>query len=92
MKRFPSKRIVYHLNRYPLGGCGNIIYDASTEYYHASIVRIANIAATPKGVAIYFFPIMLRGEEARFAHLIPSLWYRNPTRGCQQYDILPLND
>ena len=26
-----------------------------------------------KGVANYVIPFMLRGEEARFAHLIPSL-------------------
>ncbi len=32
-----------------------------------------NITATPKGVAIYFIPIMLRGDEVRYAHLIPSL-------------------
>ena len=57
----------------PLGGSGIIKYDASVEYYQASIVRIDNIAATPKGVVSEIVPIMLRGESARFAHLIPSL-------------------
>ena len=45
------------------------------------MVRIFNIAATPKGVANYVIPFMLRGEEARFAHLIPSLCFRNPQGG-----------
>ena len=40
-----------------------------------------NITATPKGVAIQITPITLRGEEVRYAHLSPSLWYRNPQGG-----------
>ena len=77
----PRKVSFLFLNRYPLGGCGIIKYDASVEYYHASIGKIDNIAATPKGVASEFVTIMLRGESARFAHLIPSLCSRNPARG-----------
>ena len=46
-----------------------------------SIDIIFNIAATPKGVAIKSPTITFRGEEARFAHLIPSLWYRTPQGG-----------
>ena len=52
-------------------GSGNIRGDASVE--HPSIDIIFNIAATPKGVAIKSPTITFRGEEARFAHLIPSL-------------------
>ena len=60
-------------------GCGNIL--PKLELNILVMVRIFNIAATPKGVANYVIPFMLRGEEARFAHLIPSLCFRNPQGG-----------
>ena len=60
-------------------GCGNIL--PKLEFTILVTVRIFNIAATPKGVANYVIPLMLRGEEARFAHLIPSLCFRNPQGG-----------
>ena len=75
----PRKQYGRKLIRYPLGGCGNIRGDASVE--HPSIDIIFNIAATPKGVAIKSPAITFRGEEARFAHLIPSLCCRNPQGG-----------
>ena len=84
----PRKQYNGKLNRYPLGGCGNIRGDASVE--HPSIDIIFNIAATPKGVAIKSPTITFRGEEARFAHLIPSLWYRNPQGGSMSITELML--
>ena len=65
-------------------GCGNIL--PKLEFTILVTVRIFNIAATPKGVANYVIPLMLRGEEARFAHLIPSLCFRNPQGGS----LLPI--
>ena len=60
-------------------GCGNKRGGAYVE--QPSIDIIFNITATPKGVAIKSSTITFRGEEARFAHLIPPLCYRNPQGG-----------
>ena len=49
-----------------------------------NILRLTSYLTLPqphKGVAIKSPTITFRGEEARFAHLIPSLWYRNPQGG-----------
>ena len=67
----PRNVMVGDLIATPLWGCGNIRGDASVE--GPSIDIIFNIAATPKGVAIKSTTITFRGEEVRFAHLIPSL-------------------
>ena len=34
---------------------------------------------------------MLRGEEVRYAHLIPSLWYRNPQGGSNKPIPIPIS-
>ena len=67
----PRKQLDCKLNRYPLVGLRQYQIQSNRKTY-IDWPNI-NIAATPKGVAIYFIPIMLRGEEVRYAHLIPSL-------------------
>ena len=67
----PRKQLDCKLNRYPLVGLRQYQIQSNRKTYIDWLNN--NITATPKGVAIYFIPIMLRGEEVRYAHLIPSL-------------------
>ena len=67
--------------------CG--VAEISNTTHPWSILRLDPYLILPqprKGVAIYFVPTLLRGEEVRFAHLIPSLWCRNPQGGSMIWE------
>ena len=71
---FPSEHNGGKLIRYPLGGCGNVIFPVCSPCYMFHGCTKFIIAATPKGVANYLITSCyeFRGESLHSLSLIRS--------------------